>query len=271
MSEVPMVEVPMVEVRGIERHEVAAFRVAVSFGFGGDLHESERTPEGDESWVSIAPLETLVAGVERERFVATFASFDLELAVPGGAAVPMAGATAVTVLPTHRRRGLLTAMMTHHLTQAKARGQVVAGLRASEETIYGRFGYGSATPCHTVRLSGRAVTLPPPPPDVQLTMITAEEAATVLPPAYDRHWRSVPGRFGRTPDWWRHRLLDDPGHRRHGASARRFVVAEREGTTVGWATYRQRGRGSTGCRTARWRWTTSSPSTTAPGGPCGTT
>lgn len=235
----------MIEIRGIERHEVPAFRAAVSFGFGSDaLPDSELTPQATEGFLDTAPMATMLVAADGGRFVATFASRDFDLVVPGGASVPMAGATMVTVLPTHRRRGLLTELMERHLTQAVQRGQILAGLRASEETIYGRFGYGSAAPCYDLCLPAE-VSVPPPDPapggeQPALRLVEADEAATLLPAAYDRHWRCVPGLLSRSPAWWRERLLRDPEHRRRGATARRHVVAERDGAVTGWASYRQR-------------------------------
>ena len=65
--------------------------------------------------------------------------------LPGGAQVPVAAVTAVTVSPAHRRRGLLTRMMRHQLDTIAARGhESLAMLFASEAMIYGRFGYGMA-------------------------------------------------------------------------------------------------------------------------------
>lgn len=145
--------------------------------------------------------------------------------------------------------------MTRHLTQAAQRGQVMAGLRASEETIYGRFGYGGASPCYELRLSADAVSVPAPVPApdgrrLALRVVTADEAAALLPAAYDRHWQSMPGLLSRSPAWWRERLLGDPEHRRRGATARRHVVAERlaegDGTVAGWASYRQQTSWSAG-------------------------
>lgn len=240
----------MIELRGIERHEAPAFRTAVSFGFGSDvLPDEELSPQAVESFLEVAPLATMLVAVDGGRFVATFASRDFDLALPGGASAPMAGATMVTVLPTHRRRGLLTALIERHLAQAVERGQVLAGLRASEETIYGRFGYGSAAPCYALHLPAGAVSVPAPAPGGErlgLRLVTADEAATLLPAAYDRHWRSYAGLLSRSPAWWRERLIGDPEHRRRGATARRHVVTERGGVVTGWASYRQRDSWSAG-------------------------
>jgi len=67
-----------------------------------------------------------------------------DLAVPGGV-VPAAHVTGVGVAPTHRRRGLLRAMMQRQLGEvAEAGREPIAVLWASETTIYPRFGYGPA-------------------------------------------------------------------------------------------------------------------------------
>ena len=60
-------------------------------------------------------------------------------------ACPCAGVTAVGVQPTHRRRGVLRSMMDAQLRDVHERGEPIAALWASEETIYGRFGYGLAS------------------------------------------------------------------------------------------------------------------------------
>ncbi len=68
-------------------------------------------------------------------------SFPMEVTTPGGR-VKAAGVTMVGVQPTHRRRGVLSAMMRRQLDDCRARGEPLAYLWASEERIYGRFGYG---------------------------------------------------------------------------------------------------------------------------------
>jgi predicted acetyltransferase len=77
--------------------------------------------------------------------VGTLRSLDLELTVPGGAAVQAEGVTNVAVIAEHRRRGLLSQMMRVALDDAVSRGRGLAALIASEYRIYGRFGFGPAT------------------------------------------------------------------------------------------------------------------------------
>ena len=58
----------------------------------------------------------------------------------------MAGITWVTVAPTHRRRGVLTAIMRRQLDETHAQErEPVAALWAAESSIYGRFGYAPAS------------------------------------------------------------------------------------------------------------------------------
>lgn len=85
--------------------------------------------------------------------VATYAYHRKSLNVGGGTLLPVHQITAVTVRPSHRRRGLLRAMMGSDLAQAKAAGIPIAALTASESTIYGRFGFGVATEACDIEVS----------------------------------------------------------------------------------------------------------------------
>ena len=84
--------------------------------------------------------------------------FPFGLTVPGGA-LPCAGVTVVGVLPSHRRRGLLRRMMDAQLRDVRERGEPIAALWASEETIYGRFGYGLASLSHNIDAERHAVAI----------------------------------------------------------------------------------------------------------------
>jgi predicted acetyltransferase len=69
----------------------------------------------------------------------------VQLTVPGGQQVALGGVTSTAVLPTYRRRGLLRKVMTAMLDDCRERGEFLAGLSASEGTIYGRYGFSPAT------------------------------------------------------------------------------------------------------------------------------
>jgi predicted acetyltransferase len=69
----------------------------------------------------------------------------VQVTVPGGRQVALGGVTATAVLPTYRRRGLLRKIMSAMLDDCRERGEFLAGLSASEGTIYGRYGFSPAT------------------------------------------------------------------------------------------------------------------------------
>lgn len=87
----------------------------------------------------------LLGAFDGDRCVATFRSFAQEVTAVGGEFVAADAISAVTVTATHRRRGLLTRMMSQDLAAAKERGDVLATLIAAEYPIYGRYGFGPAT------------------------------------------------------------------------------------------------------------------------------
>lgn len=136
--------------------------------------------------------------------VGSFGAFDFGLTVPGGDVVPVAGLTAVGVLPSHRRRGVLGTMMRCHLDESAAAGHAASVLYASEAGIYGRFGFGPATRTKrfslaTARASfrgdvGRA--------DARLAVVDRDGWADALPPVFERAARRRPGEVGRDEVAW---------------------------------------------------------------------
>lgn len=71
--------------------------------------------------------------------------YDSSIVLPGGNRLRHLAVTHVGVSPTHARRGIARRLLTEQLRQARAKGFVVAGLRASDARIYGRYGYGIAS------------------------------------------------------------------------------------------------------------------------------
>jgi predicted acetyltransferase len=177
-------------------------------------------------------------------------SYTFDLAVPGGAAVPMQAISEVGVAPTHRRRGILRAIMRAVVDQAVERGEPVAGLTASEGTIYRRFGFGVATRFQTLSVDNRRLRLAeaavgdrgvgraPAGEPSRLRLASAAEAATLLPALWARSWRRSPGELSRNAGYWA--ALDlDPEEDRDGATARFVVVhSDAAGEPDGAASYR---------------------------------
>ncbi len=119
--------------------ELAAAVGAISHYFGSSPDE-----EAGERFSRLLPCDRMHAAFDDGAIVGGAGAFPFELSVPGGP-LACAGVTVVGVLPTHRRRGILARMMRAQLADVRARGEPIAALWASEETIYGRFGYGMAS------------------------------------------------------------------------------------------------------------------------------
>ena len=99
--------------------------------------------EGTRFLPFIEPSRTFAAR-ENGETVAGCASFPFEMTVPGGS-VRCSGLSVVGVMPTHRRRGVMRSMMRAQLDDTRRRGEPIAALWASEDGIYGQFGYGIAS------------------------------------------------------------------------------------------------------------------------------
>ncbi|MFB9687372.1 GNAT family N-acetyltransferase [Amycolatopsis plumensis] len=130
-------------------------------------------------------------------------AYDTEIAVPGGRTLPVAAVEGVGVRADRTRRGVLSAMMAVQLADFAARGLPLAVLHASEPTIYGRFGYGSAALGKTLRVSRPAARLHERVAtggDVRL--LTPEEAVEEIPGLYRRIGLHRPGMIGRPARWW---------------------------------------------------------------------
>ncbi|WP_165984884.1 GNAT family N-acetyltransferase [Streptomyces sp. YIM 98790] len=143
-----------------------------------------------------------------DRCVATYRSFDQRLTVPGGRDVAANAITAVTVSATHRRRGLLTRMITGDLAEAKERGDTVATLVAAEYRIYGRYGFGPATTAASWEINGlragldRRVPVPEPEDGGSIEFIDGAEVRKLGPEVYERFRPGCPGATDRPALWW---------------------------------------------------------------------
>lgn len=181
--------------------ELAGWRRACALGFLG--------PEDDdghlELWnrLRVADAMTLVGaypehplpGLPPQVPVATYGAFTKTLNT-GGHLEPIHLITDVTVRPTHRRRGLLRAMMTADLREAAAAGLPLAALTASEATIYGRFGFAPATFRQAIELDTRRTGLPAPAAS-RVEIVDAGSAAPLLREAFGRFHAASRGSIDR--------------------------------------------------------------------------
>ena len=143
------------------------------------------------------------AGYAGDRMVGTFLSWDEPLAVPGGL-LTADYVSLVSVSPTHRRRGVLTAMMTADLQQAKESGTALAYLIASSAEIYGRYGYGMGTEHATWTVDADATRFRLSEEAAALTVELTDDAglAEIAPAVYEAAYVRQPGAKRRDEIWW---------------------------------------------------------------------
>src|SRR6516162_7524759 len=116
------------ELRAIEsKADEESYAACISAAFGTHMPQDVFDFEID----AIGRDHTLAA-FEAGEVVGTSAWFELELSLPGGGVTTGAGVTSVTTLPTHRRRGVLTALMKRQLGDFTESGLTCSLLTASE-------------------------------------------------------------------------------------------------------------------------------------------
>jgi len=203
--------------------------------FGGLPESSEER----ELWDALKETDRSIGAWDGDVCVGTTGAFSFRLTVPGGASVPAAGVTMVSVAATHRRRGVLRSMMRRQLDDVREWGWPLAVLTASEPAIYGRFGYAAATYCANVEVdTARArLSVPPGTDDVRLRYAAPADVLDACEAVYARRVSGRPGMLARLPGWERLGMLD-PESGREGASPLQCVVAERGGEVVGYARFR---------------------------------
>jgi predicted acetyltransferase len=180
-------------------------------------------------------IDRVHAAWDGDRIVAGAGAFTYRLSIPGGA-IPAAGVTIVGVLPSHRRRGVLTTLMRDQLTDCRARGEAVAYLWSSEATIYSRFGYGVAALAGDLNLARERTAFAQPfEPRGTVRLVDVEEAARTFPPLYEQLFAQRPGLFSRSPEWWTgRRLVPSPWEPK---AAKRLALLELDGKAAGYAIY----------------------------------
>src|SRR5438874_520058 len=209
---------------------------ARAIGAIGQYFNPPPSEEFFERWAQTLPHDRMHAAFDDGAIVGGAGAFPFELSVPGGS-LPCAGVTAVGVHATHRRRGVLRSMMDAQLRDVHERGEPIAALWASEETIYGRFGYGIASWAGELKVPhewdafAEQFELRGTP-----RFVTSEEARELFPPIFERVRQERPGMPSRSKEWWEIRHLHLPED--ESSAPRRFVVLEVDGEPQGYAIYR---------------------------------
>lgn len=218
----------------IDTDEMRAAFAPIWHYFGQNIPSED----GIKHFTRVLPHERVHAGFDGDKVVAGAAAFPFEFSIPGGC-VKAAGVTVTGVFPTHRRRGYLRALQRSLIDDAHARGEPVAVLWATEDTIYGHFGYGMASMSAEIDVPRdrtkpfASVTAPG-----QTRLVPLDKAAPLLAPIYEEVARCTPGMFARTPEWWQDRVLNDMEWKRRGGGFMQCVVLEIDSAPAAYALYR---------------------------------
>ncbi len=216
------------EYRNPTEDELRATFDAANVAFGNELRDDDFEIQKRE-----LPADRVIAAFDDGHPVGLTASIAFEMTIPGGVE-PCAGITYVGVMPTHRRRGVLTQLMRKQLDDLHERGEPLAALWASESVIYGRFGYGIA---RAVRLRWR--------PRRQASRFATTRGRPARSACSRRRRRdgssrrsssvrgcSAKGMLSRSEARWDARV-EDPEHWRDGARPKYYVLIEIDGQRRG--------------------------------------
>ena len=222
---------PEIEIRGIDESEYEGWFIDhdVAFGRRATAEDAARARPAVE-------VDRALAAFDGEAIVGTTHALSVELTVPGGAC-PTALVDMVGVVPTHRRRGVLTRMMERQLSDIHERGEPLAALTASESVIYGRFGYGIVSMHEEWSIDKEHSALATRiEPRGRIRFVDGEDAKAPVLEVYLGVTSQRPGMVRYRPGSYE-TFLAGGGHGQAGGAVFR-VVYEEEGRPLGYAKYR---------------------------------
>jgi len=217
--------------------EDAAFELLVEVDHASFADDAEK--DELKTARAVTELGRSVLAWDGDEPVGCASIYSLQMSVPGGGTLPCAGVTWVGVLPTHRRRGVMTAMLNHmHTSVREAEHEPIAGLWSSQPPIYPRFGYGLASRhlWMTIQRSHGSISQAPLDQTLRTRLVTPQDDAPFTMPVFAQLMQQRPA-MPALNESWQARLVDDPKSEREGASSLRTVLVEDDNGVRGFARY----------------------------------
>jgi predicted acetyltransferase len=207
-----------VQIRPIAEDEFETWMRAIESAFGG-----RPRPEDIENERKVIEPSRCLAAMDGEEIVGCASSVEYEMTVPGGT-IPTVGITGVGVVPTHRRRGVNTALMRRQLDDIRDEGVAIAALFASEGGIYGRFGYGLATFEAFLDVeTSRSAFVPGSEGDGRVRLLERDAAKEEYLSMFDKSRLTRPGAMKMEPSWFDYEFAE-----KHFGEERKFFFATHE-------------------------------------------
>jgi predicted acetyltransferase len=226
-------------IRPITEDELTALLTVDQYAFS----EAPRSELSRANLESRIEFDRTLAAFDGGTVVGGAGAYSFQMRVPGAMAA-VAGVSAVAVLPSHRRRGILSALMRRQLADVSERGEAVAALFGSESGIYGRYGYGRASWHAAYRLRGREGALAsdaPADPGLRVRIAEPLSVRTELAKVFELALAERPGMYARTEPWWDRLIMDLDSHSGTPRPVQ-CVLAEDDSGPRGYAVYTSEGR-----------------------------
>tara|TARA_Y100000590_G_scaffold20305_1_gene23690 strand:+ start:950 stop:2152 length:1203 start_codon:yes stop_codon:yes gene_type:complete len=220
------------EIRPISDKEFGKFSETSARAFGFDQ---------DAGYLSLKKsyfdFDRTLAVIHNNGIVGGCVSSKYLLNIPGNQA-NVAAISDVSVLPNHRRKGLLTKMMRSQLLDLHDRGELFAALWAEESPIYGRFGYGIGSlhenwiihrqnNAFNTRINDNGI----------VEYIDQTKIEELLPKIYKNATTDVPAVIQRPEMYWKV-ISEDFESKRNNESKMQHVIYRLDKDIKGYASYR---------------------------------
>lgn len=225
------------QIRPVTEAELPAFEYVDEHAF----HGRPDTERQRANWHARLELDRTLGAFDGTTLAGVTGIYPLRMRLPGAMAA-VAGVSMVAVLPSHRRRGALTALMHRQLGDIAERGEAVAALFASETPIYGRYGYGRASWHLTLSLArghGALAAGVPADSGVRLRIAEPRSAHAEMGKVFELAMAERPGLYARTEPWW-DRLTHEPDS--EGDRLMRCVLVEDDSGPRGYALFTSEGQ-----------------------------
>ena len=158
----------------------------------------------------LATPDRAIALFDENKIIGTANSFGESISLPSNKKAKVAAVSYVSVMPTHRRQGILSEMMKIQLNEIHSvHKEPLAVLWPSESAIYGRFGYAPTHEKHYSISKNNAKFLPQiSSNNLKINFLNKEEAIECYVRVNNKLMESRPGVMELTNDWAERRIED---------------------------------------------------------------